>query len=246
MARVDAILCDLFGTVVLFDTSVLPRIEIAGRSIPSTAPLLIPMIRSHLPHVDAAGLQLSLLATWQQARLGDDHREVSSSVRFGWALEELGLSLEVCAQLSGTLADVHAGAVCGATYLPNSHAQALSDLAEECRLALVSNFDHGPACRQMLSNHGLEDAFEAVHISDELGIRKPHPSIFEQSLSGLGLRPDQCLFVGDSFKDDVAGASACGMQTAWINPKGKPVPDGGPEPDLILTSFAELPAALHV
>ena len=66
------------------------------------------------------------------------------------------------------------------------------------------------------------------------------------ALGALGLDASACLFVGDSFTDDVAGARRCGMKAAWINARGKPLPEGEVPPDLELRSFADLPAALGI
>ena len=48
--------------------------------------------------------------------------------------------------------------------------------------------------------------------SDELGLRKPHPEIFRQTLTALGVEPMEALHVGDTLASDIAGAHAVGMR----------------------------------
>jgi 2-haloacid dehalogenase len=43
---------------------------------------------------------------------------------------------------------------------------------------------------------------------------------------------------------DIVGASTAGMRTAWANRAAQPFDTLGPEPDITVTSLAELPALL--
>jgi len=54
------------------------------------------------------------------------------------------------------------------------------------------------------------DLFDAVVISSEVGMRKPEERIFLHALAGLGLSPQQCVFV-DDIEANVAAAQALGM-----------------------------------
>ena len=51
----------------------------------------------------------------------------------------------------------------------------------------------------------------------------------------MGLDPEtmDIWFVGDSFANDIAGASGAGWKTIWLNRRGKAVPEGGVVPDII-------------
>jgi putative hydrolase of the HAD superfamily len=52
--------------------------------------------------------------------------------------------------------------------------------------------------------------FDAVVISGECGMRKPEQAIFLHAAKGLGLDPEQCVFI-DDIEANVAAAAACGM-----------------------------------
>jgi putative hydrolase of the HAD superfamily len=103
------------------------------------------------------------------------------------------------------------------------------------RLAVLSNFD--ARLPRLLADAGLADGFDAIVYSEEVGVEKPHPAIFEEVLERLELPAARVLHVGDSRRDDVEGARAVGMQALWLT-RGSRRGD--------LASLAELPARLGV
>lgn len=56
----------------------------------------------------------------------------------------------------------------------------------------------------------LDELFEAVVISGEVGMHKPQPEIFELGAERVGLPPSECVFV-DDLRENCAGAEAVGM-----------------------------------
>jgi putative hydrolase of the HAD superfamily len=91
----------------------------------------------------------------------------------------------------------------------------LDSLRERSLLTgLVSNaFDPGWLLYRDLADMGLADRLDAAVFSSEVGLRKPHPAIFEATLSALGVEPEDALFVGDRRYEDVRGAKELGMTT---------------------------------
>ena len=63
-----------------------------------------------------------------------------------------------------------------------------------------------------------------VLLSEDIGIRKPEAAIFLKGCQLLGIDPGQALYVGDSFRNDVVGAAAAGMDSCWFTPRGEPPP----------------------
>lgn len=63
------------------------------------------------------------------------------------------------------------------------------------RLAVVS--DAWPNLPELHAALGLGDFFEVYAISAVLGCRKPDPLMYRHASEGLGLAPDECLFVDD-------------------------------------------------
>lgn len=100
------------------------------------------------------------------------------------------------------------------------------------KLGLVSNaFDPGWLLHRDLERMGLEERLDFSVFSSEVGMRKPHPAIFERALEALGAAPENALFVGDRLFEDVRGAAELGMTTVqalWY--RADEHPDGA-EPD---------------
>lgn len=94
-------------------------------------------------------------------------------------------------------------------------AVALAELRRLVPVACVTDGD--PAIqRAKLRALRLEDAFDAVVISDELGreFRKPHPKPFLIALEALDVPPSAAVHVGDRPEKDIAGPAAAGMAGA--------------------------------
>lgn len=78
-----------------------------------------------------------------------------------------------------------------------------------------------------LSRTGLRDYFDLLVISEQVGVAKPHPDIFNHALARMG-NPDRqkVLMVGDNPDSDIIGGLNAGLDTCWVNAHGKPLPDG--------------------
>jgi putative hydrolase of the HAD superfamily len=68
------------------------------------------------------------------------------------------------------------------------------------RTAILSNSlgtgDHDP-----YAEYDLDKLFDAVVISDRVGLRKPGPEIYQLTASKIGLPPRMCLFVDDTERN---------------------------------------------
>jgi HAD superfamily hydrolase (TIGR01509 family) len=100
------------------------------------------------------------------------------------------------------------------------------------KLGLVSNaFDPGWLLHRDLEHLGLAQRLDFSVFSSEVGMRKPHPAIFERALEALGVAPENALFVGDRLFEDIRGSAELGMTTVqalWY--RADEHPDGA-EPD---------------
>jgi len=56
--------------------------------------------------------------------------------------------------------------------------------------------------------------------SNELGVAKPHPRMFQEACATLGVEAGDVLHVGDNPAADVAGAQAAGLRAALVRPDG--------------------------
>jgi putative hydrolase of the HAD superfamily len=56
----------------------------------------------------------------------------------------------------------------------------------------------------------LEELFDAVVISGDVGLHKPQPEIFHLGAERIGVAPEECVFV-DDLRENCEGAEAVGM-----------------------------------
>lgn len=94
----------------------------------------------------------------------------------------------------------------------------LDALYERYPMVLVSNF-YGNV-EAVLEDFGLRRYFREIIESAVVGVRKPDPRIFELGVEALGLKPEQVLVIGDSYKKDILPAESLGCHVAWLKGKG--------------------------
>jgi putative hydrolase of the HAD superfamily len=135
------------------------------------------------------------------------------------------------------------GVECRARHEPFADVSAcLEQLRDSYTLGLVTN---GASClqREKLTTAGLDEYFDVVVISAELGVGKPDSAMFEHALSQLHCPREHAVMIGDSLDRDIDGAIATGIQGVWVNRSGRTRP--GDRPDLVeVTTLSELPAVL--
>ena len=71
-----------------------------------------------------------------------------------------------------------------------------------------------------LENFGIEDfttLFHKKYLSYEIGLLKPHPSIYEYVLKDAGLNKEETIFLDDNA-DNVKSALAIGLPTIQVLP----------------------------
>jgi putative hydrolase of the HAD superfamily len=114
------------------------------------------------------------------------------------------------------------------------------------RLACVSNAFMGAAVLdRILDERGLGPHCELTLSSCELGIRKPHPRIYEAALEALGVDGPEAAFVGDRLDADVEGPAALGMRTVLTHQYRQEDPSKAKvAPDAVIRHLSELPAAV--
>jgi putative hydrolase of the HAD superfamily len=115
----------------------------------------------------------------------------------------------------------------------------LDALRARYRLGLLSNGSRLP------EKVGLADYFESVVFAQDHLVAKPDKGIFEVVERQLGVAPAACVLVGDHPLNDVVGAKRAGWAAVWIDREGGgDFPDALERPDAVVTTLADLPAAL--
>lgn len=86
----------------------------------------------------------------------------------------------------------------------------------------------------------------AIFISDQIGISKPNPKLYQVALADLGLSGPEAMYVGDSPEHDIAPPQSLGMIAVWSSRAARHRPaDSGIEPDHTVADFGELRTLLR-
>lgn len=99
------------------------------------------------------------------------------------------------------------------------HAREILDyLRPKYRLYILSNGFTELQARKM-NSAGIAHYFDGVILSEDIGVNKPHPAIFEHALRVAGVAPHQALMIGDNLEADIQGAHQVGMEQVFYNAK---------------------------
>ena len=126
--------------------------------------------------------------------------------------------------------------------LPDAE-QLLDSLKGKVWLAIITN--GFTRLRQLrLERTGFSDYFDALVISEQLGIAKPDRAIFDYTLQQLGNPPaDRVLMVGDTPESDILGGINAGLKTCWLDHGTRSLP-ATLRPDWQVRDLAALQALL--
>lgn len=102
----------------------------------------------------------------------------------------------------------------------NPHTQKVLQLLEDQNklIGIVCNtgLTPGIGLRKFLAKEGVGDYFDLMLFSDEAGVRKPNPEIFQIAARKLQVKPCNIVHVGDNLKSDVWGAQNAGFKAIFL------------------------------
>ena len=98
----------------------------------------------------------------------------------------------------------------------------LEYLKPKYHLHLITNgFEEVQDTKLTLS--GMKPYFETLTVSEEVGVKKPNPEIFQYALRKAHATAEESLMIGDEMAVDIDGARAAGIDTVLFNPKGEKI-----------------------
>jgi putative hydrolase of the HAD superfamily len=103
--------------------------------------------------------------------------------------------------------------------------------ASGCKVGLVSNTE------EIVTEHDLEKLrlsghFDEIVLSSSVGVKKPEPGIFAIALRRLGVSARRTLFIGDDHVADFEGARGAGLNPILLCPCGRRSPFRCTKPSL--------------
>lgn len=119
----------------------------------------------------------------------------------------------------------------------------LDTLKKRFPLALVSDAQSCFSLAEMRVM-GIHDFFNPIVISGDYGYRKPDPRLFLTALDGLGLRPEEAIFVGNDMFRDMFGAKQLGIKTIFFQSNQGEQSYKNVAPDYIVRQFSDVIAGV--
>lgn len=92
---------------------------------------------------------------------------------------------------------------------------------------------------------GIYTLLDAILSVEDVGVFKPHPSVYQTAVDVLKVAPNQISFQSSNGWD-AHGAAAFGLVAAWINRTGEPAERLPAAPHVELVSLSGLPALLNL
>jgi putative hydrolase of the HAD superfamily len=212
---IEAVLFDYGYTLIYFDEDphahLVEAYQAVNRLLSRTLAREVPDARTLIERVSRA-VDAEIQADYDSGR----PEEVEIATVYDGCLRRLGLELSPAViqevmeiEQEGWLRSIRLG----------PHVKPVLDRlkAGGIRLGIVSNAAYRPdLMRRQLEHLGLLSLFDAVTFSSEVGLRKPHPAIYEDALAKLGVEPQAAVFVGDRLREDVEGPRRLGMRTVLL------------------------------
>lgn len=143
-------------------------------------------------------------------------RETHNRFWLSTALFRLGQNIRADDPRISDAIEAYFSAFCDHSCLIPDTIRMLSILKEHYCLGILSNFTHAPVVKKILGDLQLNQYFQTLLISDEIGYRKPKEIVFKSLLQALNVDKDKLIYIGDDPECDIEGAYKAGIEPIWM------------------------------
>ena len=154
---------------------------------------------------------------WQRLEHGEISKKEVLEGRFREFFSTYSFDLSIVTQFNQAYKIYLGNMVCY-----NAHAEETIQALKDKYLQYAVTNGTITAQRIKLKKSGLNQVFDDVFISEEIGFEKPSidyfHSIFQKIRSN---NPKEYLIIGDSLSSDMQGGNNAGIITCWFNPSNK-------------------------
>ena len=126
-----------------------------------------------------------------------------------------------------------------ASFLYEESEELVKNLTKNYRLTIITN---GLSAVQdnRIKKSVIAGYFEDIVVSEEIGVSKPNPEIFQHALNNINYTDkNKVLIVGDSLTSDIQGGINFGIDTCWFNP-AMSLNEAGIKPTYVISDLMEL------
>ena len=157
------------------------------------------------------------LELWRIYGEGKITKEELNRRRYNHPLETVGVNDP---QLAATFCREALGRIPTKGHLVPGAIELLEYLCPKYNMYILSNGFKELQSRKM-QTAGIANYFDALILSEDIGVNKPDSRIYEHAMHRTSSRPEDSLMIGDMFDTDIVGAANFGIDSIYYNPKGK-------------------------
>lgn len=153
---------------------------------------------------------------WHDFENGKISQERLRTRRFELLFQAMGIDCDPAEFSQRYLAEL----ACGSDLIDGAE-ELLRSLHGRVGLLLITN-GLADVQRPRFGRSTVLPYFSSVVISEEVGVAKPDPEIFDIAFARMGFpKREDVLIVGDSLTSDIRGGNNYGIDTCWFNPGGR-------------------------
>lgn len=141
----------------------------------------------------------------------DKNGEVSRDIAFSMWKDKYNFQNPTPEQLSASWSN-ESGKV---AYLYPDVRETLTKLKDKYTIAVLSN-GNKTSQRRKLETIAIYDLLDYSLISGEFEVNKPDPKIYHFVCKQLGLKPEECAYIGDNYRIDVEGSKNAGLYPIYV------------------------------
>ena len=201
----------------------------------------------HGVHESRTHIRLALDHAWRK-----HWKKLHESIHSGpieiscWALEEFSINdSNTSSQLASEFIEIAVESDVAVLESAGATLELLASAGIHRALICDTGFCPGAGVRAILQQVGLLDLLEVQIFSDEIGVPKPHATMFRAALDPLNVLPSESVHVGDMLRTDIAGAREAGMGTIRIRDQHDDLSDQ-PEADAVADDHVHLRQILDI
>ena len=151
---------------------------------------------------------------WNEYSLNLISKETLRAGRFQMALAAFGIRNN---ELAETLSVMYLKSCPVKTNLFPGTKEILEYLSQKYSLHIITN-GFKEVQHLKIGNTGLTHFFDQIHISEELGFKKPEPEIFHYAVKMARTVSENCIMIGDNLETDITGDENAGIDPVFFNP----------------------------
>lgn len=93
------------------------------------------------------------------------------------------------------------------------------------KVGIIANYPKTSYLKLALERLKIEEYFDSIVTSADVGLRKPRREIFEKALESVHIKPWEAVMVGSSLREDIGGAETVGMKSILLSEKKSRTPN---------------------